>query len=108
MSLARSGRPKRPASRRTPPRRDHARPYRASDSAEAFRAALSQKGYILAKGDRRGFVVIDRYGDVHSLARQIEGVKTRELKAKLAPLADQLPTVDQARVLHARSPQGGG
>jgi hypothetical protein len=73
--------------------------YRASDSAEAFRAALAQKGYTLAKGDQRGFVVVDRYGDVHSLARQIEGVKTRELKAKLAPLAEQLPTVDQARVL---------
>lgn len=71
----------------------------ASDSAEAFRAALSQKGYILAKGDKRGLVVIDRYGHVHSLARQIEGVKTREVKAKLAPVADQIPTVDQARVL---------
>jgi hypothetical protein len=67
--------------------------WRASDSPEAFRAALAQRGYILAEGDRRGLVVIDRYGDVHSLARQ------RELKAKLAPLADQLPTVDQARVL---------
>ena len=80
-------------------RREITKAWQASDSAEAFRAALSQKGYILAKGDRRGFVVIDRYGDVHSLARQIEGVKARELKAKLAPLADQLPTVDQARVL---------
>lgn len=80
-------------------RREITEAWRASDSPEAFREALSQKGYMLAKGDRRGFVVIDRYGDVHSLARQIEGVKTRELKAKLASLADQLPTVDQARVL---------
>ena len=80
-------------------RREITKAWQASDSAEAFRAALSQKGYMLAKGDKRGFVVIDRYGDVHSLARQIEGVKTREVKAKLAPVADQLPSVDQARVL---------
>jgi hypothetical protein len=85
----------------TPERRraEITRAYHASDSAEAFRAALAQKGYTLAKGDRRGLVVVDRYGDVHSLARQIEGVKSRELKPKLAPLAEQLPSVDQARVL---------
>jgi hypothetical protein len=80
-------------------RREITQAWRASDSPEAFRAALMQKGYVLAKGDKRGFVVIDRYGHVHSLARQIEGVKTRELKAKLSPLADRLPTFDQARVL---------
>lgn len=80
-------------------RKEITQAWQASDSAEAFRAALSQKGYMLARGDKRGLVVIDRYGHVHSLARQIEGVKTRELKAKLAPIADQLPTVDQARVL---------
>jgi hypothetical protein len=80
-------------------RKEITQAWRASDSPEAFRAALSQKGYVLAKGDKRGFVLIDRYGDVHSLARQIEGVKARELKAKLAPLAEQLPSVDQARVL---------
>ena len=72
--------------------------YRRSDSAEAFRAALKEKGYILAKGDKRGFVVVDRFGKVHSLARQIDGMRTRELEAKLAPLAEgQVPTVDEAK-----------
>ncbi|RIK59419.1 MAG: relaxase [Planctomycetota bacterium] len=72
--------------------------YRASDSADSFRAALTELGYELARGDRRGFVVVDRHGDVHSLARQIEGVKTRELTAKLAPLTPaQLPSAEQAR-----------
>ena len=37
--------------------------YEASDTPEAFRAALEQKGYILAKGDRRGFVVVDKFGN---------------------------------------------
>ena len=54
--------------------------YRRSDSAEAFRAALKEKGYILAKGDKRGSVVVDRFGKVHSLARQIDGMRTRDSK----------------------------
>jgi hypothetical protein len=66
--------------------------FRRSDNAEAFRTALKEQGYILARGDRRGFVVVDRFGTIHSLARQIDGVKTRELNEKLAPLtSDQLP-----------------
>lgn len=72
--------------------------FRQSDSAESFKAALADKGYVLARGDRRGFVVVDSYGDVHSLARQIDGAKTRDVKAKLAPLTpEQLPSVAQAR-----------
>lgn len=79
-------------------RADVTQAWHAADSAQAFRAALEQKGYILARGDQRGFVIVDRYGDVHSLARQIEGVRTREIKARLAPLTpDQLPSVEQAR-----------
>jgi MobA/VirD2-like, nuclease domain len=50
--------------------------YRRSDSAEAFRAALKEKGYVLATGDKRVYVVVDRFGKVHSLARQIDGVRT--------------------------------
>ena len=47
--------------------------WRATDSGKAFAAALEQQGYVLARGDRRDFVVIDRQGEVHSLARRIEG-----------------------------------
>ncbi|MGN6285510.1 MAG: relaxase/mobilization nuclease domain-containing protein [Afipia sp.] len=71
--------------------------FRRSDSATAFRAALKEKGYVLARGDKRGFVVVDRFGKVHSLARQIDGVRTRELEDKLAPLASEaIPSVDEA------------
>lgn len=72
--------------------------YRSADSGHAFRASLSELGYELARGERRAFVVVDRYGDVHSLARQIEGVNTKAVKAKLAPLKpSDLPDVDQVR-----------
>ena len=71
--------------------------FRQSDSAEAFRAALQEKGYVLAHGDKRGHVVVDRFGKVHSLARQIDGVRTRELKKKLASIDGKLGSVDEAK-----------
>jgi hypothetical protein len=71
--------------------------YRRSDSAEAFRAALKEKGYVLARGDRRDYVVVDRFGKVHSLARQLNGVRTRELKKKLASIEQQVAGVDEAK-----------
>lgn len=72
--------------------------YEASDTAEAFRAALEQKGYVIAKGDKRGFVVVDKSGDVHSLTRYIKGHKASAIKDRLAALRPaQLPTVDEAK-----------
>jgi len=72
--------------------------YEQSDSAAAFRAALEQKGYMLARGDRRGFVVVDKFGQVHSLSRYVKGHTAKQIKAKLAPLTpEQLPTADQAK-----------
>jgi hypothetical protein len=74
--------------------------YEASDSAEAFRSALEQKGYVLARGDKRGMVVVDRFGGVHSLTRYIKGHTAKQIKAKLAALMqEQLPSVDQAKEL---------
>lgn len=76
--------------------------YQQSDSAGAFRAALGERGYTLAQGDKRGLVVVDRAGEVHSLTRQIEGVKAKEIEGKLAlkSLPDLL-TVSQAKQANA-------
>lgn len=65
--------------------------WQASDSAKAFAAALKERGYWLARGDRRGFVAVDRFGEVYSIARKAK-VKTREVKAKLGDSGD-LPSV---------------
>src|SRR5690606_10309465 len=54
--------------------------FRSSDSGEAFRAGLERAGYVLAQGERRAYVVVDRAGHVHALARQIDGVKTKDVK----------------------------
>ena len=48
--------------------------YQQSDSAKAFQAALKDAGYELAKGDRRGLVLVDNTGKVHSLSRQMKGL----------------------------------
>ncbi len=72
--------------------------FRASDGPEAFKTALEDKGYILAQGDRRDFVVVDRAGGIHSLARRIEGMKAAELREFMAPISrESLPTTEQAK-----------
>lgn len=72
--------------------------WRASDNVKSFLNALTQRGYYVARGDRRSFVVVDTFGEVHSLARQIDGVKTKQVKTRFAnyPL-EQLPDVAGAQ-----------
>lgn len=72
--------------------------FRSSDSAESFRAGLERAGYVLAQGERRAYVVVDRAGHIHALARQVEGARTKDVKARLANLpAESLPAVDAAQ-----------
>ena len=74
----------------------------ASDNAQAFKAALEEAGYILAKGDRRDFVILDPAGDVHSLGRQIKGVKAAELREFMKGIdRETLPTIAEAQTLQA-------
>lgn len=74
--------------------------YRLTDSAQSFQNALEAAGFMLARGDKRVFVVVDMAGDVHSLARQIDGAKTSDVRKKLEGLTlSLLPPVERARVL---------
>ena len=69
--------------------------WQRSDSGAAFVAALEESGYTLCQGDR-GYCIIDEAGDVHSLTRRIDGVKTAQIRERLdIPLAE-LPTVAEA------------
>lgn len=67
----------------------------AADSAKAFAAVLQERGFLLAKGDRRGFVAVDVYGEVFSLTRQL-GLKGKDLEKRLGP-PEALPSVEQAK-----------
>jgi hypothetical protein len=56
-----------------------------TNNGPAFVRALEDKAYYLARGDERDYVVIDAYGEVHSLSRQLSGVaKKKQLMERLA------------------------
>jgi hypothetical protein len=79
--------------------------YHASDSGASFQQVLDQAGLIIAKGDRRDFVIVDEAGEVHSLARQIRGVTTKDLRAFMADVdRETLPTVEEAKALQKDRP----
>ena len=70
-----------------------------SSGARSFAKALEANGYFLARGDQRAYIVVDLYGEIHSLSRQLNGVKAREIKARLGSNydLDRLPTADTAQ-----------
>lgn len=52
---------------------------------KAFIEALKKEGYNLAQGRKR-VVVVDKYGKIFNPARQLPGVKAKDIKAKLGTL----------------------
>lgn len=67
-------------------------------TGKAFIQALEKRGYIPAQGNKRAYVVIDRYGEVHSLSRQIDGARAKDVTTRLhdTPL-ESLPTAQNAQ-----------
>ncbi|GGF35452.1 hypothetical protein GCM10011321_28170 [Youhaiella tibetensis] len=61
----------------------------------SFSHAMSEIGFTLAKGDRRGFVAVDIHGKPFSVSR-FTGVKPKDLQARLGR-ADRLPTLEDIR-----------
>lgn len=53
-----------------------------ADNAAAFSGALEERGLFLARGDKRGFVVMDHRGDIWALPRLLD-VKTRQVAERL-------------------------
>lgn len=53
-----------------------------SDSKSAFIRAMQERGFNVARGDRRGFVAIDVHGEVYSIPKQA-GVRTKEVRARI-------------------------
>ncbi|MCR9122964.1 MAG: relaxase/mobilization nuclease domain-containing protein [Phyllobacteriaceae bacterium] len=69
--------------------------WESSDNRAAFEQALKERGFRLAKGDRRGFVAVDYRGEVYSVARYAS-VKAKDVQARLGDPGD-LPSVDQVK-----------
>ncbi|WPZ34535.1 relaxase [Thalassobaculum sp. OXR-137] len=74
-----------------------------SDSKVAFTHALKERGYWLARGDRRGHVAIDHNGEVYAVAKWT-GKKAKEVRERLGD-TDTLPSVDEAKAEIARAMQ---
>lgn len=75
-----------------------------SDSRSGLNNALKERGYRLARGDRRGFVAIDTEGEIFSLPKSL-GVKTKAVRERVGSEAD-LPSVDQAKAKLAQDMLG--
>lgn len=72
--------------------------YEQSDNGQSFQNALEDRGYVLANGDKRVFVVVDVAGHVHSLNRQITSAKAKDIREKIADIDPaSLPDVSEAR-----------
>ncbi|MEN0045688.1 MAG: relaxase/mobilization nuclease domain-containing protein [Bacteroidota bacterium] len=63
--------------------------YNQSDSGQAFSAALQEQGYTLATGNRRRFVLVDDYGKIYSLSRQLDKEQRKEHLEKLSDIRHQ-------------------
>lgn len=71
----------------------------SSDNSQSFQSSLQERGFFLAKGDRRGHVVIDHQGEVYALSRMLD-VKTKDVRARLGD-PEMLRSVENARKLVA-------
>jgi hypothetical protein len=65
------------------------------DSQIGFKNALEDRGYFLARGDRRGFVAVDVDGNVHSISKWTS-LKAKDVNAKLGS-PENLPSVDETQ-----------
>jgi hypothetical protein len=72
--------------------------WNTTKNGKQFQAALAEKGWILARGDRRDFVAIDATGGVHSIARRIDGAKAADVRERFADIDPRsLQSVAEAR-----------
>jgi hypothetical protein len=71
--------------------------WKRSDGVSAFANALEERGLYLARGDRRGHVVLTLDGEPFALSRLIDG-KTKEVNAKLGD-PNQLRSVIESKAL---------
>lgn len=70
-----------------------------SDNAQTFANALQERGFLLARGTRRGYVAIDRNGEPFAVPKYV-GIKTKEVRERLGD-PKQLPSLEEARAQNA-------
>jgi hypothetical protein len=72
-----------------------------ADGGKAVKAALEQRGLMLANGDRRDcFVVVDQAGGQHALNKKLTSQTLAETRRRRAELdRGRLPSVEQAQAM---------
>lgn len=78
--------------------------WKQARDGETFIKRIEARGYVLAQGDRRGFVLVDREGDVYNPVKDLTktlGVKTKEFRERLGIDPASLPTVEEAKAIQA-------
>lgn len=78
--------------------------WQRSDNETSFGRALEERGFFLARGDRRGFVVLDHQGEIWSLPKVL-GLKTKDVRGRL-DTGESLRSVDDTKAIigHRMSP----
>lgn len=67
-----------------------------SDNGPSFKAALEERGFFLARGDKRAFVALDIHGEVFSVSR-MTGATTKEIEQRLGA-RENFPSVEDTRL----------
>ena len=73
--------------------------YKATDNGEAFRHAIEEEGFILAHGIQTDYILVDKFGDHHGLARQLpREIKIKHIREKFRDMdVTTLPHIDDAK-----------
>lgn len=56
--------------------------YSNTSNGHAFQSALELAGYTLAEGHKGRYVVVDKFGEVYGLARQLKSQRAKDLRNK--------------------------
>jgi hypothetical protein len=72
--------------------------YERSDCGAGLQAALEHEGLILARGEKRDFIVVDHCGGIYALGKRILDVSAAKIRDRLSDLdRENLPSVEMAR-----------
>ena len=72
-----------------------------SDNRAAFEHALKERGFTLARGDRRGHVVLDQGGNIHALGKKTIGATAKDVRNRLGD-PKELMSLEDAKAEHSR------
>jgi len=73
-----------------------------SDDKASFEAALKERGYWLAQGDRRGYIVLDHKCEPFSLGKKWIGIPVKDVRKRLGD-EKELRSTEDTREMIAKS-----